>query len=137
MKSLIQNPPLFVYYQSWTDEIIVENQHLKHIHTDYEYDNPVSGNPSGSKKSLLTDADLTKQQWEELKILIINSEFEQLKDAYGAPEGDRYYPYNLTISWGTDKKEVKYRSNPSYEEAPLAFQTIEKYLFTLSEEVRK
>jgi hypothetical protein len=49
----------------------------------------------------------------------------------------QYYPYNLTIGWGTEKKEVKYRSNPSYGEAPLAFKNIENYLFALSEQARK
>lgn len=137
MENLTENTPLFVHYQSWTDEITIENKHIKHVHTEYEYDNPVSGNPSGSKQSVLTDTDLTQQQWEDLKTYIRNSGFEKLEDVYGAPEGYRYYPYNLTIGWGTEKKEVKYRSNPSYGEAPLAFKNIENYLFALSEQARK
>jgi hypothetical protein len=137
MKNLTQTHSLFVLYKSWTDEITIENKHIKHVHTEYEYDNPISGNPSSSKQSVLTDANLTEQQWEDLKTYIRNSEFEKLEDVYGAPEGCRYYPYNLTIGWGTETKEVKYQSNPSYGEAPLAFQNIENYLFSLSEQARK
>jgi hypothetical protein len=137
MKNLTENVPLSVHYQSWTDEITIENKHIKHVHREYEYDNPVSGNPSGSKQSVLTDHNLTQQQWEDLKTYIRNSGFEKLEDVYGAPEGYRSYPYNLTIGWGTEKKEVKYRSNPSYGEAPLAFKNIENYLLTLSEQARK
>jgi hypothetical protein len=136
MKNLTQNTSLFVHYQSWTDEIIAQDKHIKHIHTDYEYDNPVSGNPSRSNASVLTDTDLTEPQWKNLEEFINSSNFEQLDDTYGAPESSRYYPYNLTIGWGTEKKEVRYRSNPSYGAVPLAFKNIEKYLFTLSEETR-
>ncbi|CAN1208666.1 hypothetical protein TUMEXPCC7403_00495 [Tumidithrix helvetica PCC 7403] len=137
MKSHIQSPSLFVDYQGWTDEITIKNKHIKHVHTEYEYDSPVSGNPSGSKQSVLIDKNLTEKQWKDLKTYIKNSGFEKLEDAYGAPEGHRYYPCTITIGWGSEKKEVKYRSNPSYSEAPPTFKNIEKYLFTLSEQVRK
>jgi hypothetical protein len=137
VKNLTENSLMFVHYKSWNDDINIENKYINHIRTEYEYDSPVSGNHSGSKQLLLTDNILTEQQWEDLETFIKGSNFERLEDIYGAPEGYRYYPYNLTIGWGTGKKEVKYRSNPSYEQAPEAFKNIENYLFALSEQARK
>ena len=130
------SPPLSVYYHSWTDEITFENKQIKHTVTKYEYDNPVSGTPSRSSQSVITDDSLNVQQWEDLKNFIRNCGFEKLGNAYGAPEHERYYPYTLIISWGTERKEVRYRSNPNYGEPPEIFKDIEKYLFKLSKEVR-
>jgi len=127
--------PLSVYYHSSTDEIIFENKQIKHTVTKYEYDDPRSSTPSRSSQSVITD-DLNVQQWEDLKNFIRNCGFEKLGNAYGAPEHERYYPYTLIISWGTERKEVRYRSNPNYGEPPEIFKDIEKYLFKLSKEVR-
>lgn len=135
MKTVSQNVPLFVHYKSWTDDITIENKHFKHIHTEHQYDNPVSGNPSRSKQSVLTDTDLKEEQWKDLEA-IKHSGFDRLQDSYGVPEGYRFYPYNLTIAWGTEKKVVKYRSNPSYEEASEPFKIIERYMLNLSEQIR-
>lgn len=128
--------PLFIQYDSWTDDITIENKHIRHVETRYEFENPVSSIPSSWHEVVLTDANLTDQQWSDLKQFIKDSGFETLKDAYGAPEGKRYYPYNLTIARGEERKEVQYRSNPSYDKPPEPFWAIEKYLFDLSNQAR-
>lgn len=127
---------LSVHYHSWTDEIRIEDKHIKHTTTKYEYDNPLSATPSEVIQSVIADAALSDQQWENLKNFIRNCGFEKLDNSYGAPENERYYPYTLTINWGTEKKEVRYRSNPSYGEPPEVFNDVEKHLFNLSKEVQ-
>jgi hypothetical protein len=137
MKSSVENETLIIRYDSWSDEITVEANRLKHVATEYEFDNPVSGIPSGSEAVVRTDSDLTDVQWEDLRRFIRTSGFDALGDAYGAPERVRYYPYTLTITFGEDSKKVIYRSNPSYERAPEAFRSVEKYLFDLSKQLRE
>ena len=126
-----------VKYGDWNDEITIENKHIKHVKTEYEFDNPVSSIPSGWSTSVLTDADLTDEQWEDLNNFIKNSGFENLKGSYGAPENVRYYPYNLAIGWGEVKKEVLYRSSPHNEDKPPeAFWNVIDYLLNLSKDAR-
>ncbi|NES64241.1 MAG: S8 family serine peptidase [Okeania sp. SIO2D1] len=125
-----------VNYNSWIDEITIKNKHIKHVKTEYEFDNPVSSIPSGWSTSVITDTNLTDKQWEDLNNFIKNSGFENLESAYGAPENMRYYPYSLTIGWGEVKKEVLYRSNPSYGKPPEAFWKVKDYLLKLSEDSR-
>jgi len=127
---------LSVHYHSWTDEISFENKQIKHTITKYKYDNLVSATPSEVIRSVIADTALTDQQWENLKNFIRNCGFEKLENAYGAPENERYYPYTLTINWGTERKEVRYRSNPSYDKPPEIFKNIEEFLFKVSKEVR-
>jgi hypothetical protein len=85
---------------------------------------------------VVTDADLPEAEWTALKRFIRDSGFETLADAYGAPEGYRYYPYNLTIAWGDAVKDVQFRENPSYDRPPEVFWEIERYLKALSGRVR-
>lgn len=137
MKPISEDRPLAICYDSWTDDITIEGQHIHHVQTRYEYDDPISAVPSRQYNVVLTDIDLTEEQLADLKQFIHTSGFETLAETYGAPEGYRYYPYRLTIEFGDRRKDVLYRSNPSYEEPPATFQTIERYLFELSEQVRR
>jgi hypothetical protein len=136
MKPTMKEKVLNIFYDSWTDDITVKGRQIHHVQTRYEYDNPVSAVPSRQYEVELTAAELTDRQLEGLQQLIQASGFETLADTYGAPEGSRFYPYRLTIEWGDTRKEVLYRSNPSYEGPPAAFREIERYLFDCSEEAR-
>lgn len=131
-----QTESLSIHYDGWSDDITVEHGHLQHVATEYEFDNPVSGVPSGSREVTRTDADLTAEQLDALDRRVEESGFFALSDAYGAPEADRHYPYRLTITRGKQTKGVVYRSNPAYEGAPEAFRSIEGHLFDLSRELR-
>jgi hypothetical protein len=137
MKPIIDDRPLVIRYDSWTDDITIEGQHIRHVETRYEYDNPVSAVPSRQYTVVHTDTDLTEEQLTDLKQFIQTSGFETLAEAYGAPEEYRYYPYRLTIEFGELRKDVLYRSNPSSEKPPATFRAIERYLFELSEQVRR
>jgi hypothetical protein len=137
MKPINNDRPLSICYDSWTDDITIEGQRIHHVQTRYEYDNPISAVPSRQYTVELTNTDLTEEQLADLKQFIQTSGFETLAEAYGAPEGYRYYPYRLTIEFGDLRKDVLYRSNPSYEEPPATFRAIERYLFELSEQVRR
>jgi hypothetical protein len=137
MKTSAESEELVVRYDSWSDDITVENKHLKHVATEYEFDNPARGVPSASRAVIRTDADLTDAQWEDLRRFIRTSGFDALGDAYGAPEGVRYYPYTLIITLGKSTEQVTFRSNPGYESAPEAFGAIQEYLIDLSRQVRE
>jgi hypothetical protein len=137
MKTPIETEEFSIRYDSWSDDIVVENKHLKHVATEYEFDDPVRGVPSSSQTVTRTDADLSDEQSGALRDFVRTSGFDTLGETYGAPEGVRYYPYTLTLVIGEDSKQVTFRSNPSYDIAPEAFQSIERYLFDLSRQLRE
>lgn len=120
MESSVENETLTIRYDSWSDEIAVEANRLKHVATEYEFDNPVSAIPTRSHTLELLNAQFTRAEYEELVSFIRDSGFESLAPAYGAPK--RHFPYVLRIGFGDERKVVTYRSNPSYEGAPEAFR---------------
>ena len=121
-----------IHYKSHTSNIQIINKVVNYIETKYKYDHPASATPSGStivKK--VTNVTLSDKQAADLLAFIKASEFDQLKDAYGAPEDQRYYPYSMTVTVDKQAKKVIYRSNPSYKSMPPAFKKVEQYLFEL------
>ena len=128
---------LSIHYKNWVDDIRLEDRHIHHVVTHYVYDNPVSGIPSSWENQVVLDADLTDLEWTALSQFISHSTFDQLANRYGAPEGERAYPYTLTIRQGEMKKTVAYYHNPAYEVAPEAFREIEEYVTNLSHKVRE
>jgi hypothetical protein len=94
------------------------------------FDNPASSIPSSSK---FEDKNytLTKKEVYDLIKFIQDNKFFDLNDSYGAPEAERNYPTQIFIKMLGNEKEVVYRSNPSFESAPEAFNKIETYLLKL------
>ncbi len=103
-----------------SDVVLVER-------VDYKYDSPVSATPSG-QTSREVEAALSPERAKALKAALLADAdaFFALTDSYGAPEGERYYPYAITLTVGTRSKTVVYRSNPGYPEPPEAWKRIER-----------
>jgi len=85
---------------------------------------------------LLKKSPLNTLQINELQ-KVVNNGFFNLDDAYGAPQDQRHYPYTLQVEINGQQKKVIYRSNPSFDEAPYSFKTLESTLFNLSQELSK
>lgn len=123
-------------YDSSDDDIEIASRHIKHVQTQFEFANPVSAVPTGSRAVELVNSDLTLAEHEELVSFIRDCGFDSLAPAYGAPVDRRHYAYVLTIGFGNERKMVSYRSNPSYETAPEEFRRVEEYVLELSRRVR-
>ncbi|MBI2900890.1 MAG: hypothetical protein HYY17_11955 [Planctomycetes bacterium] len=129
-----------VRYDAWAEDIHVDGDAMTIVHTktEYTYARPMDSNPSGSEVHKILDGRVTKEDLEALGAFVRESGFLDLKDAYGAPEGHRYYPYNLEVTFRGEKpKKVQFRSNPEFESSPEPFKKLEKRLAELSEAVRK
>lgn len=125
-----------VKYDSWTEDIVVENGTIVHTKTEYEYDTPTSATPSGQKTTQILEGKVSAEQMAALEKTIRESGFLDLKDRYGADEGHRYYPYRIEVKIGGAPKLVEFRSNPQFEGAPEAFSKVEKAMQDLSAAVR-
>jgi len=122
-----QVPSGFVHYTSAFEEIKVTPDSLFHTIITSEYDNPVSSVPSSSTSK--TNAyKIENYQFTEVQQYIENAGFWNLNDAFGAPENERYYPYEISVKWGDKTKKALYRSSPGAEAAPSEFQNVVKYL---------
>jgi len=118
-----------IIYDSWTERIEIEEGRLSYFVTRYEYEKPYMATPSSSQVDTVALArPLSPRQLHELASTVRSSGFFSLDDAYGAPEGHRYYPYAITVIMPEKEKTVSFRSNPEFEEAPPAFQVVEKKL---------
>lgn len=126
-----------VRYDAWNEDIAVEGGTIVHTQTEYEYDNPTSATPSGSKTNKVLDGKVTPEQVAALETCVRESGFLNLRERYGAEEGQRYYPYRIEVKIGATTKMVEFRSNPEAEGAPDAFTKVEKHLKELSEAVRR
>lgn len=75
---------------------------------------------------------LSQQKLSDLQRVATDAGFWQLeKNAYGADDAQRYYPYILRIEQACRQKEVLFRSNPDAAAAPAAFQAVENALLEL------
>jgi hypothetical protein len=126
------NDEVRVRYSSAFEDIEIAADILTYTKTTYEYDNPVSATPSGSSSTSFHKA-LSRSEVRKLSSFIMESGFMELGPAYGAPEEQRYYPYEIHVKLGEITKVVMFRSNPSYEEAPEAFRKVDEYLHQLSD----
>ena len=118
-------------YKSWTQTVDADlaERTLARSRTEYTYPTPVSGTPSSMKTLSMPTKTLAATQAEAIAAFVLASGFIDLADAYGAPEGQRYYPYEITVHRAGGKaKHVMFRSNPSYEESPAAFKKLEAFL---------
>lgn len=125
-----------VVLNAWNEHVQIDARAMTIVHTqtEYEYASPTSGNPTGSKLHKLLDGKITPEQRDALGKFIRESGFMDLKDAYGAPEGQRYYPYRIEVTFeGQPKKVVEFRSNPSFENEPESFKKLETYLRQMSQ----
>jgi len=108
--------------------------HTKLIH-HYPEDQPMVATPDSiSTQQMMKDVVLSKEQVGKLKQTVEESGFMELNDTYGAPEEQRYYPYNLKVKIGEREKEVLFPSTPSFESEPEAFKKVKEFLFSLSGE---
>lgn len=126
-------------YKSWNEEIRVDGKAMTLVHTktEHEFDNPTSSVPSRSKVVKVVDAKVDAAQLAGLEKAIRDSGFLQLKDRYGAEEGQRYYPYSIRVELRDATKQVEHRSNPSFEGPPEAFDRVTQALRALSDSVRR
>lgn len=118
-------------YNSSTLRINIEDSKILVTRIEQEFANPVSPIPSATR-AIRTQGELSQAQLDGLRKRIETSGFWKLKDAYGAPDGQRFYPYRIDLNLDGQSKQVLYRSNPSYESAPSAFTEVESLLRELS-----
>ncbi|MCE9597813.1 MAG: hypothetical protein K8S54_07585 [Spirochaetia bacterium] len=126
---------LSLTYNSSTLRINIEGSALLVTRIEQEFANPVSAIPSGTKATTMQGL-LTPEQLGRLTRTIQNNGFMKLSAAYGAPEGQRFYPYRIEACINGETKQVLYRSNPAYESAPNAFSEVEKLLIDLTAAAR-
>jgi hypothetical protein len=126
-----------VTFKSWKQTVDVDlmARTLARSHTEYTYSSPTSGTPSSASTISEPAVALDAAKVEEVRALVLGSGFLDLEKAYGAPEGERHYPYRIIVKFdGGDRKEVLFRSNPSHEEKPEAFAKLEAHLLALTGE---
>ena len=129
-----------VFYKSWIETVDADlaKLTLNRSRTEYKYASPVSGNPISSKTTSQPEKKLEPAQAQAIAAFVLASGFLDLKGAYGAPEGQRYYPYEITVHLeGGKPKHVLFRSNPSYEGMPEPFKKLEAFLKRLPESASK
>ena len=138
------NPPpgtlVSINYHSWNEVIEIDARRGRIVdrETRFEYESDVSDTPKSSKTVTPLDAPVTKDQIKQLTDLVTHSGVMQLAASYGAPEGQRSYPYEIDITFeGEPTKIVKYRSNPSFEAEPEAFTKVVAYLHDLCRSFEK
>jgi hypothetical protein len=127
-------------YRAWDEEIRVDADAMTILHTQtqFEYADPTSAVPASSRVEKLLEGKVTPEDVEALAKFIGQSRVMDLKPQYGAPEGERHYPYGLEVRFrGGELKKVEFRSNPAYGDPPEAFQRFEKHLKDLSDAIRK
>ncbi len=120
--------PFYFYYESASVSMKIENDTLHLIHRIYHYDpNIPSSVPKSVEKRYYKRYVSPKEQRRLIQQLLV-LKFWDWKDSYGAPEGQRYYPYYFHVRWKKQEKEVIYRSNPMYPPPPPNFTKLEEYI---------
>lgn len=122
---------LHVSYSSSTTRIVVEDSMLIVTRLEHEFANPVSPVPSKTTATSMQGG-LTEDQLTRLRNTIKKNGFLGLNATYGAPEGQRFYPYRIELSIDGQAKSVLYRSNPAHESAPRPFSELESLLNELT-----
>jgi hypothetical protein len=127
-------------YHSPEEDIEIDAREKKIVRTEneYEYESEVSPNPKSVKVLTRLNATITGEQLEQVASFILASGIMQLAASYGAPEGQRHYAYEITVTFeGKPPKRVTYLSNPSFEGEPEAFKKVVAYLHELSRQLEK
>lgn len=119
-----------LHYSSPQDKIVINGLSVLWESSEFSFDNPVSSVPSSSR-TVSHELSLTSRQLEALENLILQVDFFHLKDVYGAPDRERFYPYSLSVTYGDRKKTVSFHSHPQFESAPRGFAKIERFLMKL------
>ncbi len=122
---------LNVSYYSGNQEIVIENEKLTKTETVFLYSNPVSDSPDSTYEKY-SQSTLSQKQKDDLITLIEKSGFFDLDCVYGATEGMRFYLYQIDIELNGKKKQVIFRSNPSFTDAPKAFRELEEKIIEYS-----
>ncbi|MCB0583405.1 MAG: hypothetical protein KDD10_29270 [Phaeodactylibacter sp.] len=130
---------IYLRYDSPRDEVIVQNGKLTHISKTYIYDEnrPWDATPVDvSQRTVANAIPLNGHQLNSLREMIQTTGIMQLPEQeYGAPSGQRSYDYQMHIRSEGQEKAVLYRSNPSFANAPPAFDRMKEYLWKLVTEV--
>jgi hypothetical protein len=129
---VLDTASVVLLYRSPKSDIRIEKGRLSQINYTYTYENPAS--PIPTKRDQVIAASnkmIDPMMLAALKILVAESGFMELSDSYGAPEGNRFYPYSIEVKYKGKTKAVKYRSNPQFENAPSSFRIIEVFLLNL------
>ncbi|MDD3626402.1 MAG: hypothetical protein PHV06_03710 [bacterium] len=119
------------------DRIEVNNEKLTYSYVDENRldDLPeiLEQRPYWTSDDMITiEKDLSDSQIKELKE-IINSGFFNLNDIEGMKEeGERYYPYTISVNVGERSKTVEYRSNPQADKMPDVFEKLLNKLYSLT-----
>lgn len=130
--------PFAINYQSHQHSIKITDSIFSHHRLQHHFpeNSPSSVPDSISKLVLIDQIPLNNFQINELQ-KTVNNGFLKLGDAYGAPQDQRHYPYSILVKTNGIQKKVIYRSNPSFDEAPYPFKTLESVLFNLSQVLSK
>lgn len=124
---------LTVSYDSPWMDISIEKKQITKIKTQHHFkESNFSSVPDSISTQTLKDREMLSDSiLNEMQKLLDDKKFWELEDNYGAPEGQRFYPYTITAKKDTLTKTVVFRSNPSYGLAPDAFREVEKFLTEL------
>jgi len=96
--------------------------------TDNSDPNAYAAFPETESRSLTTD------ELRRLKEFINSSQFMELSEAYGAPEGERCDRYAISVNVGGTYKRVTFRRNSAYDtNAPKAFTVLSNFIRNLVE----
>ncbi|MEM8906306.1 MAG: hypothetical protein AAGD05_00555 [Bacteroidota bacterium] len=130
--------PLILHYTSPNHKIIISDGTLTHYQKEEHFaPNATSATPGMTTTNTLADKHpLEANQLIALQEVLSNG-FMELDKGYGAPTNERHYPYFINVRFQGKSKEVIFRSNPSFDPAPAAFQAVEKALLDLSERIRE
>ncbi|MGB0840065.1 MAG: hypothetical protein ACPGXL_07995 [Chitinophagales bacterium] len=128
---------LSVNYRSAFHTINISKQELTYYKKEHHHAPlSVSAMPDSITTSVYAKAEwMEEEQMQTLVDLILESGFLALDAAYGAPKDQRFYSYEIKLDWKGRKKEVLFRSNPSYPPVPDAFKAVETFLLKLHEEL--
>ena len=124
-----------IVYHSPFEEVEIKGLQLTYKRHTYQNESPVSGNPVGMQTTTRVVA-VTREEVEKLLAFIQTSKFYDLQDTYGAPDGHRYYPYEIHVTGKDYVKNVTYRSNPEFP-APKEFHMVEKRILAFAKESMK
>ena len=128
-------PSFLADYNTTTLKVHIEDRNIRVTRIEQKFDNPASAVPSSQSAAVSTGM-ISEAQLRSLRRLILANGFLRLKEAYGAPAKERFYPYSIEVLVDGRKKKVLYRSNPSFEKQPKPFAEIEKMLTELGKEAR-
>ena len=135
---LINPPTLQIHYAAWNESIRIDGAtgSFKHTTTDFEYESPTSGNPKSSTVNIMAEGTVDEAQQTALAQFVNDSGFLTLDESYGAPEDQRFYPYELKVMLPDGfEKNVMFRSNPEFEESPEEFKAVVDELRKLSKSI--